>query len=171
MTCRHAFHKDCVDKWMQVGRNNCPACRSTVCYFVDFIFDLALRQIAFVGCQCNKRNDPSFIQPIITNTFSTARPIVATSYRSSKLKSTFCLNRPDKRAPNAPMQDRCKDILCVCVLVFSRFLCSVIPIYLSPSLSSWTLWLKVSHLIVIFGFLTCVVPTPFSVGGILQRHT
>ncbi|KAI0823289.1 hypothetical protein BC628DRAFT_1385679 [Trametes gibbosa] len=28
MHCRHAFHKDCVDKWMQVGRNNCPACRT-----------------------------------------------------------------------------------------------------------------------------------------------
>jgi len=28
MTCKHAFHKECVDKWLQVGRNNCPACRS-----------------------------------------------------------------------------------------------------------------------------------------------
>ncbi|OCH91123.1 hypothetical protein OBBRIDRAFT_834473 [Obba rivulosa] len=28
MSCKHAFHKDCVDKWLQVGRNNCPACRS-----------------------------------------------------------------------------------------------------------------------------------------------
>ncbi|GJE91812.1 hypothetical protein PsYK624_079630 [Phanerochaete sordida] len=28
MTCRHAFHKECVDKWLQVGRNNCPACRT-----------------------------------------------------------------------------------------------------------------------------------------------
>ncbi|TCD62345.1 hypothetical protein EIP91_007043 [Steccherinum ochraceum] len=28
MSCRHAFHKECVDKWLQVGRNNCPACRS-----------------------------------------------------------------------------------------------------------------------------------------------
>ena len=30
MTCKHAFHKECVDKWLQVGRNNCPACRSKV---------------------------------------------------------------------------------------------------------------------------------------------
>ncbi|KAI0754665.1 hypothetical protein C8Q80DRAFT_1094074 [Daedaleopsis nitida] len=30
MTCRHAFHKECVDRWLQVGRNNCPACRTTV---------------------------------------------------------------------------------------------------------------------------------------------
>ncbi|PPQ69306.1 hypothetical protein CVT24_001672 [Panaeolus cyanescens] len=29
MTCRHAFHKMCVDEWLQKGRNNCPACRST----------------------------------------------------------------------------------------------------------------------------------------------
>ncbi|KAI0088561.1 hypothetical protein BDY19DRAFT_948303 [Irpex rosettiformis] len=28
LTCRHGFHKQCVDKWMQVGRNNCPACRT-----------------------------------------------------------------------------------------------------------------------------------------------
>ncbi|KZT67100.1 hypothetical protein DAEQUDRAFT_410989 [Daedalea quercina L-15889] len=28
MTCKHAYHKDCVDKWLQVGRNNCPACRT-----------------------------------------------------------------------------------------------------------------------------------------------
>ncbi|KIP03742.1 hypothetical protein PHLGIDRAFT_31661 [Phlebiopsis gigantea 11061_1 CR5-6] len=28
MTCRHAFHKECVDKWLTVGRNNCPACRT-----------------------------------------------------------------------------------------------------------------------------------------------
>jgi hypothetical protein len=28
MTCRHAFHKDCVDKWLQTGKNNCPACRT-----------------------------------------------------------------------------------------------------------------------------------------------
>ncbi|KAI0643074.1 hypothetical protein C8Q79DRAFT_916281 [Trametes meyenii] len=28
MHCRHAFHKECVDKWLQVGRNNCPACRT-----------------------------------------------------------------------------------------------------------------------------------------------
>ncbi|KAH9947616.1 hypothetical protein B0H21DRAFT_325550 [Amylocystis lapponica] len=28
MSCKHAFHKKCVDKWLQVGRNNCPACRT-----------------------------------------------------------------------------------------------------------------------------------------------
>ncbi|KAF9468743.1 hypothetical protein BDZ94DRAFT_1294288 [Collybia nuda] len=28
MSCRHAFHKACVDKWLETGRNNCPACRS-----------------------------------------------------------------------------------------------------------------------------------------------
>ncbi|ETW82104.1 hypothetical protein HETIRDRAFT_440169 [Heterobasidion irregulare TC 32-1] len=28
MTCRHLFHKTCVDRWLQTGRNNCPACRS-----------------------------------------------------------------------------------------------------------------------------------------------
>ncbi|KAF8802148.1 hypothetical protein BYT27DRAFT_7341509 [Phlegmacium glaucopus] len=29
MSCRHAFHKTCVDEWLQTGRNNCPACRTT----------------------------------------------------------------------------------------------------------------------------------------------
>ncbi|KAF9448794.1 hypothetical protein P691DRAFT_775161 [Macrolepiota fuliginosa MF-IS2] len=28
MGCRHAFHRGCVDKWLQTGKNNCPACRS-----------------------------------------------------------------------------------------------------------------------------------------------
>jgi len=28
MNCRHAFHRGCVDKWLQTGKNNCPACRS-----------------------------------------------------------------------------------------------------------------------------------------------
>ncbi|KAF9021329.1 hypothetical protein BDZ89DRAFT_1071558 [Hymenopellis radicata] len=27
MVCRHAFHKGCVDMWLQTGKNNCPACR------------------------------------------------------------------------------------------------------------------------------------------------
>ncbi|CAE6474436.1 unnamed protein product [Rhizoctonia solani] len=28
MNCKHMFHKACVDHWMEVGRNNCPACRT-----------------------------------------------------------------------------------------------------------------------------------------------
>ncbi|CAE6471353.1 unnamed protein product [Rhizoctonia solani] len=28
MKCKHMFHKGCVDHWMEVGRNNCPACRT-----------------------------------------------------------------------------------------------------------------------------------------------
>ncbi|KAJ9123300.1 hypothetical protein QFC22_001498 [Naganishia vaughanmartiniae] len=27
MTCKHAFHKGCIDHWLEVGRNSCPACR------------------------------------------------------------------------------------------------------------------------------------------------
>ncbi|KAH7915433.1 hypothetical protein BJ138DRAFT_1109648 [Hygrophoropsis aurantiaca] len=26
--CKHGFHKTCVDRWLETGRNNCPACRS-----------------------------------------------------------------------------------------------------------------------------------------------
>ncbi|KAG7088717.1 hypothetical protein E1B28_012685 [Marasmius oreades] len=29
LTCKHAFHMNCVDKWLQEGKNNCPACRGT----------------------------------------------------------------------------------------------------------------------------------------------
>ncbi|KAL5501626.1 hypothetical protein ACEPAH_8886 [Sanghuangporus vaninii] len=28
LSCKHAFHKACVDRWLKTGRNNCPACRS-----------------------------------------------------------------------------------------------------------------------------------------------
>ncbi|CAE6440595.1 unnamed protein product [Rhizoctonia solani] len=28
MNCKHMFHKGCVDRWMETGRNNCPACRT-----------------------------------------------------------------------------------------------------------------------------------------------
>lgn len=31
LSCRHAFHKTCVDQWLTLGKNNCPACRTTVC--------------------------------------------------------------------------------------------------------------------------------------------
>jgi len=28
LSCKHAFHKTCVDEWLTVGKNNCPACRT-----------------------------------------------------------------------------------------------------------------------------------------------
>ncbi|KAJ7834611.1 hypothetical protein B0H13DRAFT_222036 [Mycena leptocephala] len=28
LSCRHAFHLSCVDRWLETGRNNCPACRT-----------------------------------------------------------------------------------------------------------------------------------------------
>jgi len=28
LKCKHAFHKNCVDQWLETGKNNCPACRS-----------------------------------------------------------------------------------------------------------------------------------------------
>lgn len=32
LSCKHAFHKACVDQWLTVGKNNCPACRTTVSF-------------------------------------------------------------------------------------------------------------------------------------------
>ncbi|KAH7885165.1 hypothetical protein F5I97DRAFT_1810997 [Phlebopus sp. FC_14] len=33
LSCRHVFHRGCVDRWLETGRNNCPACRSKVCTY------------------------------------------------------------------------------------------------------------------------------------------
>jgi hypothetical protein len=49
MTCRHAFHKSCVDKWLQTGRNNCPACRTPVCFCLVF-FPFSAFLITVIGC-------------------------------------------------------------------------------------------------------------------------
>ena len=51
MSCRHAFHQTCVDEWLQTGRNNCPACRTTVrpkksvlqCIFISLLLSFSLR--------------------------------------------------------------------------------------------------------------------------------
>ncbi|KAF5811974.1 putative transcription factor C2H2 family [Helianthus annuus] len=30
VNCKHVFHRECLDKWVDVGQVNCPLCRSVL---------------------------------------------------------------------------------------------------------------------------------------------
>lgn len=60
MKCRHAFHKECVDKWLTVGRNNCPACRTKVRSIS--LLNEALYSFLLLGSQCTRRHTTPLVR-------------------------------------------------------------------------------------------------------------
>jgi hypothetical protein len=61
MACKHAFHRECVDRWMATGRNNCPACRGAVgvliCEFVGTADEMGRACPLTARRQCRRKTD------------------------------------------------------------------------------------------------------------------
>lgn len=90
MTCRHAFHKDCVDKWLQVGRNNCPACRTKVC--LTSLSSHTAYSPSSSGCECLGRR-ASRVADCIVHLIA-ARPHLVSHLSSLWLRSSYKDNPP-----------------------------------------------------------------------------
>ena len=86
MSCRHAFHQTCVDEWLQTGRNNCPACRTTVRSKASVLPRDSLPP--HLGCDnwCRQFHPPHLVY----------KKVCVFSFYDSKKKNTF----PPSRGPS-----------------------------------------------------------------------
>lgn len=80
LSCRHGFHKSCVDKWLQTGRNNCPACRSKVCLISSSMFlNFTSWNVILRACRPTTSQIPAQLRPCFENILAASLDICLSS--------------------------------------------------------------------------------------------
>ncbi|CAK8540561.1 unnamed protein product [Lathyrus sativus] len=50
LRCEHAFHEDCIDKWISIKNSTCPLCRESVS-------EVGAQVLLFEFCSVHAKND------------------------------------------------------------------------------------------------------------------
>lgn len=62
LACRHGYHRECVDQWLETGSNSCPACRSEG----EFLLLRYGRKLIVAGVDITKTAGTGVVRPVST---------------------------------------------------------------------------------------------------------